>query len=741
VHHSFSPAARPSAWILGVIWTITLGSVSAFAQDCPPEEFYGPAVHYNAGLYPHDALPGDFNEDGILDLAVASSEANQVRIYRGLGTGGVGNGSFEPAGWFAAGSSPYCLASGDFDEDGILDLVAGNYGASTVSVLRGLGSGGVGTGSFLSPVSFATGGSPFRIATGDFNEDGIIDLAVANNASGNVSVLLGTGSGGVGDGGFGPPTHYPTGELPSGVTVGDFNEDGIQDLAVSNYGPDNVSVLRGRGSAGVGDGTFDAAIQHPAGPNTFCVVNGDVNEDGILDLITANSQGNTVSVLLGLGSGGVGNGGFAPANHFATASSPGVVVLADVDLDGILDISVMNAISNDVSLLLGNGAGGVGDGTFTMVANFPVGSYAISLAGGDFNEDGRIDLVTANYMSQNISVLLSQCDIVSPNPSPVLTDVRDVPNDNGGKVFVTWLASGYDTDAHHTVTGYRVWRRIPPAVAARASATPERSARSEHRIRSIPHPDGSTEYWEALITLPAQRLEGYGYTAPTTEDSTRHSDGMTAFFITAITADPFVFYDSEVDSGYSVDNIKPRNPHGLSATWAPAGVALGWNSVDESDLAGYRVYRGSSPDASPEETQFLGETSDSAFVDVAGATGDHYWVTAIDTHENESERAWVPAPGNVGVGDSRPALSLSGSWPNPATRDLNVVFSLPNDSPASIEVIDLAGRRWASRSVGSLGAGPHVVSLGKGQALRAGVYVIVLKSGDRALSTKVALVP
>lgn len=713
-------------------------SPAVVEAQCPPGGLYAPTVHYTTGPNPHDVLPGDFDEDGILDLAVASSGTNQVAILRGFGSGGVGNGAFAAPVFFSAGPAPFCLASGDFNEDGVIDLVAGNNGASSVTILLGLGAGGVGNGAFAPPRPFATGASPFRITTGDFNEDGIMDLAVANNASADVSVLLGLGAAGTGNGTFGAPTNYPTGSYPSGVTTGDFDEDGILDLAVSNFGPDNVAVLRGRGTGGVGDGTFDPAVFHAAGSNTFCVVSGDVNEDGILDLVTANALANTVSVLLGLGSGGVGNGSFAPAASYATAISPGVVVLADIDLDGITDIAVMNAISNDVSILLGHGSAGVGDGTFGLVANFPVGPYAISLAGGDFDGDGRIDFVTADYDGGGISVLLSGC---VPR-APVLTDVRDVPRDNGGRVFVTWLASILDTPGQRTITGYRIWRRIAPN-ASSASASVSRPGSERWRVRSIPRSDGGLDvtYWEALATLPAEQLEGYGFTAPTTEDSTRLGLRYTAFFVTALTADPFVFYESNIDSGYSVDNLPPRRPVNLSAAREAGGVALLWDENPETDLDSYRIYRGTTPDFIAGEDRLIGIATDPAFLDESGRTGDHYQISAVDRHGNEGPTAWVPGPGTLAGENPGPLLSLSGAWPNPASRDLDVVFTLPDAARATLELLDLGGRRVAAREVGSLGAGHHVFPLGAGLTLRAGVYLVRLGRADRVLSAKVAVVP
>jgi hypothetical protein len=181
------------------------------------------------------------------------------------------------------------VAVGDFNGDGIPDLVTANNAGNTVSVLLGKGDG-----TFQTQTTYATGIWPASVAVGDFNGDGILDLAVANffgNTAyyGNtVSVLLGKG-----DGTFQAQTTYATGNGPSSVAVGDFNGDGILDLAVANFFDNTVSVLLGKG-----DGTFQTQTPYATGSYSQGVAVGDFNGDGIPDLAVANSNYYTVSVLL-----------------------------------------------------------------------------------------------------------------------------------------------------------------------------------------------------------------------------------------------------------------------------------------------------------------------------------------------------------------------------------------------------------------------------------------------------------
>src|SRR6266478_1058354 len=165
---------------------------------------------------------------------------------------------------FTAGSDPMSVAIGDFNGDGVLDLVVANEGSNNVSVLLGNG-----LGAFQAAQNFAAGTNPQSVAVGDFNGDGKLELAVANDGSGDVSVLLGNG-----DGTFQTAVAFATGTNPQSVAVGDFNGDSKLDLAVANGGDlssgagGNVTVL------GKSDGTWAAAM-------------GDFNGNGKLDLATA----------------------------------------------------------------------------------------------------------------------------------------------------------------------------------------------------------------------------------------------------------------------------------------------------------------------------------------------------------------------------------------------------------------------------------------------------------------------
>ena len=346
-------------------------------------------VTYGVGQVPSSVAVGDFNGDGIPDLVTTDQSSNTVSVLLG-----AGDGTFQPARPLLAGNRPFFVAVGDFNGDGISDLAIANYGENTVSILLG-----VGDGTFQPAQDFAAGYDPSSVVVGDFNNDGIPDLATTNFLAGTVSVLLG-----VGDGTFQPRrtiTVGGVGGMPRTLAVGDFNGDGNPDLAVVNYASvgDNASsviVL-----LGVGDGTFTTAQTLRAGYNVVSAAVGDFNGDGIPDLAVANFGGGTVSVFLG-----AGDGTFQPAGSYDTGGASAVAV-GDFNGDGVLDLAVTNdSVNGSVSVLLG-----VGDGTFQLAGTYETnGQFPRAVTVGDFNGDGWTDLAVLDTGSNDISILLNDAD-------------------------------------------------------------------------------------------------------------------------------------------------------------------------------------------------------------------------------------------------------------------------------------------------------------------------------------------
>ncbi|MGE1049202.1 FG-GAP repeat domain-containing protein [Bacillus sp. GMs2/1] len=296
--------------------------------------------------------------------------------------------SFNRAINYMVGTHPVGITSGDFNGDGNLDLAVANN--SFVSILLG-----VGNGTFLPAMNINIGDSPLLgILAADFNGDGKLDLAVTNNAPGNnVSVLLGNG-----DGTFQPSTFYPAGDAPIAITTGDFNGDGKLDLAVTDVdvGANNVSVLLGNG-----DGTFQPPLSFPVGQSPVGIASADFNGDGKLDLVVANEFSQNISVLLGNG-----DGTFQAAVSFEVGQSLEVIIAADFNNDGAIDIAVQNYESNNVSVLLNNCFSSCGQQhsqqvCYVLQFNISTQKFSTTITCGSCNQS-----VTFNPSTGNLTITL-----------------------------------------------------------------------------------------------------------------------------------------------------------------------------------------------------------------------------------------------------------------------------------------------------------------------------------------------
>jgi len=397
---SFSSfSVTSSEGTLGVTVTNPSGEISNVVYLSVTSSAPTVSVHSNSS-FPLSATPisvvaGDFNGDGNIDFAVADQTSGSVLILLGSTNGTLYSGNSYPVGRAPAG-----IASGDFNGDGKLDLVVANGRDQTLTILLGNGDGTF-TVSSSTP---ATGAYPASIVVADFNGDGKLDLAVVNMCGSTplmcypaaapqgpfvLTILLGNG-----DGTFTPtPTPPTVGNQPSYMTAGDFNGDGLIDLAVSNMGDGTVTILMGNG-----DGTFTSTTTPPTtGAEPQGIIAADFNGDGALDLAVVNQNDGTVSILLNQNCPSV-----TPLNcTFATSkpptrvgNSPMAIATADLNGDGILDLVIANSADNTISVLLGNGSGG-----FTAVVpqnpqNFATPPRPMSLALADVNGDGRVDVVT-----------------------------------------------------------------------------------------------------------------------------------------------------------------------------------------------------------------------------------------------------------------------------------------------------------------------------------------------------------
>ncbi len=338
-------------------------------------DFGTTAQSISVGQFPVDAVASDFNGDGLTDVAVANQDSNNVSIILGQA-----DHSFGQATNVSVGVGPNLIEVGDFNEDEVADLVtadAGSYpDAGGVSLLFGNGDG------TFQPVVRLNSDDTTVVAVGDFNEDGHDDLVQGPFNMSALRVLLGNG-----DGTFQAPHDITTASLAWSLTTADLDGDGHLDLAAG--GAAEVSVLLGDGS-----GNFQSAQEFHFDFNgaVWQIRSADLDQDGDLDLITTNID-NSVSVLLNRG-----NGTYRDPDFYVVNDTPQKLSILDLDGDNYPDLFVSNAEASHASILFGNG-----DGTFVAAHGYVPrdnngSAGASSLAVADFTGDGVPDLAVNSVL-------------------------------------------------------------------------------------------------------------------------------------------------------------------------------------------------------------------------------------------------------------------------------------------------------------------------------------------------------
>ena len=352
--------------------------------------------------WPSAVSIGDYNDDNIMDIAIADSTGYKPKYYMSdniLLFFGNGNGTFEWT-WF---TSKYLLdikdiSSDDLNNDGHTDLILTSKIIGPYEQLRTSTGNfvtvylGNGNGSFQVPSAYNTGNLPVGNVIKDFNQDGLVDLAIANQLSDSISVYINQG-----DGTFPKLPIYHTQSNAYSVAAGDFNRDGQVDLAVVNssnfqFFSGTVSVFLNSGA-----GTFLQAVDYDVGIHATSLAIGDINGDGNQDLVTANDLSNRVFILLG-----TNNGTFLDATFIEVGDKPSSVSIGDINGDGDSDLVISRIHSNTIAILFGNG-----DGTFSGSTSLIAGDGPRAVALSDLNLDNRLDIIVANENEDTIYVLIN----------------------------------------------------------------------------------------------------------------------------------------------------------------------------------------------------------------------------------------------------------------------------------------------------------------------------------------------
>ncbi|CAF4057546.1 unnamed protein product, partial [Rotaria sordida] len=367
---------------------------------------HGDSFNHNSN--PCFLVTGDFNHDNLLDIVVANSGTNNIGIFLNYG-----NKTFASQMTLSTEdhSRPIAVATGDFNNDTHLDIAVANYDSHNISIFLGYGNG-----TFANQTTFSIGAShPVSIAVGDLNNDHWLDIVVANNGTNNIGILFGYENGS-----FGDPITYFTGydSFPHFIVIDDFNNDHNLDIVVANYGTNNVGVF-----LGYGNGSFTPQITYSTSPQSgpYSIVVNDFNKDGQLDIAVANSGKNNVGIFLGYR-----NGTFTSQTTYSISpgSRPQSIIVGDFNQDNELDIAVSNHDTNNICVLVG-----YGNGSFAIptMHSTDTDSIPFAMTVGDFDNNNQSDIAVANFGTNNILILIGYVLLQSESPTAYSTGVGSLP--------------------------------------------------------------------------------------------------------------------------------------------------------------------------------------------------------------------------------------------------------------------------------------------------------------------------
>ncbi|MEO5619237.1 MAG: FlgD immunoglobulin-like domain containing protein [Candidatus Eisenbacteria bacterium] len=321
-------------------------------------------------------------------------------------------------------------------------------------------------------------------------------------------------------------------------------------------------------------------------------------------------------------------------------------------------------------------------------------------------------------------------------PEPDLVSVRDVANDQGGRVRLSWTRSYLDTGPGSPANEYRVWRQVPFSVA-------EAGMRSggTYRVEGF---GPEAFYWELAGSQPANGFTNYSLVTNTESDSVAGSNPLTVFMIEARQTSTGYHWDSPPDSGYSVDDLAPPVPAPFTGTYADGTSYMQWGTNPASDLANYRLYRGATSDFVPSPITRIANPTTTSYADALGSPR-WYKVSAVDVHGNESGFATLLPGGTVDVASGTVReLRLGPPTPNPARASTAFRLTLPAEAAVRAEFFDQQGRLVRSIPERRLDAGEHEIvwdgRLASGAPASSGLYFYRVSVGERRLEGRIAII-
>jgi len=329
---------------------------------------------------------------------------------------------------------------------------------------------------------------------------------------------------------------------------------------------------------------------------------------------------NPFSPLLGLG---------LKLGIFRILSRISVSSAGDVNGDGYSDV-IAGALFNDAGgSLAGRAYIYFGGSSMNNASDIIMTGEAVNdnfensvSSAGDVNGDGYSDVIVGASLNDAGGTSAGRAYLYlssAPSVKPILNSVKDVPNDQGGQIYLKWARSGYDVQSIGTITDYVVQRSYPPS--------------------------GGNYSWENIAYIPATNEPFYAYTAVTPFDSISNNSGTLYFRITARTSVSTQYWRSNILFGRSIDNIAPLMVSPFTAAPVVNNVLLNWKRSTSPDLLNYVLYRSTSPTIDPDTEPVFATTTDSTYLDTAPLSGVYYYfIVAQDIHNNKSPVAIAESP-------------------------------------------------------------------------------------------------
>ena len=407
-----------------------------------PAIYFNPRTDIASGSLPYTVAIGDIDGDGKPDLVEVDYNDNKVSVRRNISVSGtVDAGSFAAGVSFATGANPYAVTIGDADGDGKPDLVVTNHIAGTISVLRNTSTpGAITASSFQSKVDFliSPAAYPFHSTLGDIDGDGKPELVVANYGLNTISVLRNTTSTGlITAASFAAPVSFSTGSNPRYVLVNDLDGDGKADVAVANEqhgtASGTISLMRNTAVAGsIAASSLSGRTDYQTGGNPVTIAAGDLNSDGKPDLVTCNEVGATLTLFQNTSTPGTLDGSSFVGRGNIVRRSCFFVSIADADGDGHPDLLTANSNTNTISVFrnLINSTGYFAPESF-VETEFAATGYPVLVTAGDLNGDGKPEFVTANAAANTLSFFTPSASAV-----PVVSSLSPAKGPAGTSIII-----------------------------------------------------------------------------------------------------------------------------------------------------------------------------------------------------------------------------------------------------------------------------------------------------------------